>query len=57
MAITRQWQNLPHGHDEDAISICAMLRNTGTWHVLPLTFHVAHCLRAPISREGPPSSG
>jgi len=57
MVITRQWQNRPHGHDEDAVGICVMLGSAGTMLVLPRTFHIAHCLHAFISREGPPSSG
>ncbi len=60
MAITGQWQDLPHGHYKDAVSICAMSSclhgKLGTMCILLHTFRVAYSLRVPISGEVPPSS-
>jgi hypothetical protein len=60
MAITGQWQNLPHGHYENAVSICApssyLPGKTGIMCILLHIFRVAYSLRVPISGEVPPSS-
>lgn len=56
MAITRQWQNLPYGHNEDVISICAMPHKAGNMHVLPHAFRIVLSMCVPISRGVPLSS-
>jgi hypothetical protein len=60
MAITRQWQNLPHGHYEDAAGIYAtsscLHGKVGIMCILLHTFRIAHRLRVPISGGVPLSS-
>jgi hypothetical protein len=66
MATTRQWLNLPYGHNGNAIGVCVMsfgllkhcLRNQAeTLHVLLPTYCIAYCQRVPIFRGVPLSSG
>jgi hypothetical protein len=58
MATTRQWLNLPYGHNGNALGACEMsfgllkycpCNKVETLHVLLPAFCIAHSLRLPIS--------
>jgi hypothetical protein len=66
MATTRQWLNLPYGHNGDAIGVCVMsfgllkrclCGKAETLHVLLPAFCITYSLRVPISGGVPSSSG
>ncbi len=66
MATTRQWLNLPYGHNSDAVGAWVMFfgllkhwqcGKAGTLYVLLPAFCVAICQRVPIFGGVPSSPG
>ncbi len=66
MATTRQWLNLPYGHNGNAIGVCVMsfgllkhwqYSKAESLHVLLPAFCIAYSQRVPISGGVPSSSG
>jgi hypothetical protein len=66
MATTRQWLNLPYGHNSDALGVCVMsfgllkrclCSKAETLHVLLPAFCIAYSPPVPIFRGVPLSSG